>query len=118
MSGIEELLARSFMEKKEIFFRKMFKMKVLTDIEFITKRKYYSHSVTSRSIIELVSIIIAPLMLVVNSSNRFAVDLGYNSITDVDVTTLFVTMAIQISVELLVIYLCSLMEIKQGSSLV
>ena len=114
ISGIEEIAARSFMEKKEIWLRKLLGSKPLTEIEMVAKRQYFSHSVTSRSILEIASIIIAPTMLVCFSENRFAVDLGYNGLEDVDVKTLFVTTLIQIVVELLTIYLCSLMEIRQN----
>ena len=64
ISGIEEIMARYGMERKEVYLRKVFGMKPLTELELVAKRRFFSHTVSARSILELVSIVVAPVMIV------------------------------------------------------
>ena len=62
VSGIQEILSRSCMEWKEVNLRRLLGSKPLFEHEMIQKRKFYSYSVTARSIFELTSIIVAPII--------------------------------------------------------
>ena len=100
------------MEFKEEILRKLLGKPPIPRNIVIMKRKFYSYSVTSRSIIELVSIIIAPVMFAFFVDNRYAIDLGYESLVngELNYLDLISSTMFQILVELLVIFCCSLIE--------
>ena len=114
LTGFQEILIRSTMERKEVVLRKIMGKPPLSEEILILKRKYFSYNVTARSILELVCIIIAPFMYVFFFQNRFAIDLGYAGVTSIDYQSLLTSTAFQLIVELLVIYCCSLIEVKNG----
>ena len=102
------------MEWKEVMLRKLLGKEPLTEEQLIFKRKFFSHSVTARSIMEIACIFIAPILFSFFFDNRFAVDLGYNNLTSIEYGSLISITVFQLCVELIVIYSCSLIELKSG----
>ena len=114
LSGFQEVLIRSCMEWKEVNLRKLLGQPALSPNDMVMKRRLYSYSVTSRSILELVCIILAPIMYVFFFNNKYAIDLGYAGVDQLNYESIFSSTILQMMVELLVILACSLIEFKNG----
>ena len=104
--GIQEIIIRSTMEWREVMLRKLMGSAPLTKEELVIKRKFYSYTVTSRSILELISIIISPVMFVCFWDNRFAVDFGYGGLKRIDFNAMVISTIVQLVVEMITIYAC------------
>ena len=116
LSGIEEVIIRSTFEQKEYYVRKFLGKKQLTKEELDEKRKYWSYGVTSTSIIEITTIIIAAIMIIFFYDLRYIVDLGYGdqvSLAAMQIALVKSTV-MQILIEQLVDFACSVIEEKQG----
>ena len=112
--GLQEILIRSTMEWKEVNMRKLLGLKPLKEAELVTKRRFYSYIVTARSILEIVAIIVSPAMFIFFFPNRFAVDFGYSGVNLLNYDSIYVSTIIQVLIELLVIFICSMIEVKQN----
>ena len=114
LSGIEEVLVRSSVEWREIFFRKLTAARPLSAAEIREKRKFWAYSVNSSTIVELSSIIISSVMVFAFSNNRYFIDLGYSGNSEVNIKSLLYSMVMQIVIEMIVDLFCALIEKSQG----
>ena len=116
LSGIEEVIIRSTFEQKEFYLRKILGKKQLKNEELAEKRKFWSYGVTATSIIEITSVIITTVMIILFYDRRYAVDLGYAEYDSLGVMqmSLIKSTILQILIEQIVDFACSIIEEKQG----
>ena len=113
-SGLQEVLLRSTIEWREVMLRRTLRVAAMDEKMLAAKRKFYSYTLTSRSILELVCILISPIMFVFFFPSRFAIDLGYSNVISIDYESILTSTALQLVIEIMVIYCCSLIEVNKG----
>ena len=114
LSSIEEITMRSTLLWRDTHLRQLLGMKSYTPAELVERKKFCSYSITCSSMLELSSILVSTVMIIFFSDNRYAVDLGYEGIEPLDISTLIVGTICQVFIELFVDLICCFIEMKKG----